>query len=70
MLVDKVTIDLNVYGTFMEEIIMGNIDGTLVTAIERGGALILTHMSRTRWQTHTSLDVMWARESYSASMEE
>lgn len=27
MLVDKVIIDLNVFGTFMEVIIMGNIDG-------------------------------------------
>lgn len=26
MLVDKMIIDLNVFGTFMEDIIMGNID--------------------------------------------
>ena len=35
MITDKMTIDLNVFSPFMEEIIMSNMNGTLVVTIKR-----------------------------------
>ena len=35
MIIDKMTIDLNVFSLFMEDIIVSNMDGTLVVTIKR-----------------------------------
>ena len=35
MITDKMTIDLNVFSPFMEDIIVGNMNGTLVVTIKR-----------------------------------
>lgn len=37
MLMNKRVVDFDMFGVFMNDIIMGNIDCTLVIAIERGG---------------------------------
>ena len=35
MITDKITIDLNVFSLFMEDIIVSNMNGTLVVIIKR-----------------------------------
>ena len=35
MITDKMTIDLDVFSPFIEDIIVGNMNGTLVVTIER-----------------------------------
>ena len=35
MITDKMTIDLDVFNPFMEDIIVGNMNGTLVVTIKR-----------------------------------
>ena len=37
MITDKMTIDLNVFSPFMEDIIVSNMNGTLVVIIKRSG---------------------------------
>ena len=37
MIIDKMTIDLDVFSSFMEDIIVSNINGTLVVTIKRSG---------------------------------
>ena len=37
MITDKMTIDLNVFSSFMEDIIVSNMNGTLVVTIKRSG---------------------------------
>ena len=37
MITDKMTIDLNVFSLFMEDIIVSNMNGTLVVTIKRSG---------------------------------
>ena len=37
MITDKMTIDLDVFNPFMEDIIMSNMNGTLVVIIKRSG---------------------------------
>ena len=37
IIMDKMTIDLDVFSSFMEDIIVSNMNGTLVITIKRGG---------------------------------
>ena len=37
MITDKITIDLNVFSPFMEDIIVSNMNGTLIVTIKRSG---------------------------------
>ena len=37
MITDKMTIDLDVFSPFMEDIIVSNMNGTLVVTIKRSG---------------------------------
>ena len=37
MITDKITIDLNVFSLFMEDIIVSNMNGTLIVTIKRSG---------------------------------
>ena len=37
MIMDKMTIDLDVFSSFMEDIIVSNMNGTLVVAVKRSG---------------------------------
>ena len=37
MITDKMTIDLDVFSSFMEDIIVSNMNGTLVVAVKRSG---------------------------------
>ena len=37
MITDKMTIDLEVFSSFMEDIIVSNMNGTLVVAVKRSG---------------------------------
>ena len=37
MIADKITIDLNVFSSFIEDIIVSNMNGTLVVTIKRSG---------------------------------
>ena len=38
MLVSNVVVDLNVLGVFMEDIIMSNVDSTMIATIKRSGS--------------------------------
>ena len=46
MLVSDVVVDLNVLGAFMEDIIMSNVDSTMIVTINRSG--------RRLWSIHVS----------------
>ena len=37
MITDKMTIDLDVFSLFMEDIILSNMNGTLIVTIKRSG---------------------------------
>ena len=37
MITDKITIDLNVFSSFIEDIIVSNMNGTLIVTIKRSG---------------------------------
>ena len=37
MITDKITIDLDVFSPFMEDIIVSNMNGTLIVTIKRSG---------------------------------
>ena len=37
MITDKMTIDLDVFSPFMEDIILSNMNGTLIVTIKRSG---------------------------------
>ena len=37
MIADKITIDLNVFSSFIEDIIVSNMNGTLIVTIKRSG---------------------------------
>ena len=46
MLVSDVVVDLNVLGAFMEDIIMSNVDSTMIVTIDRSGSGL--------WSIHVS----------------
>ena len=46
MLASDVTVDLNVLGAFMEDIIMSNVDSTTIVTIKRSGSGL--------WSIHVS----------------
>ena len=45
MITDKMTIDLNVFSSFMEDIIVSNMNGTLVVTIKMSSGRMWTHLS-------------------------
>ena len=62
MIMDKMTIDLNVFSPFMEDIIVSNMNDTLVITIKISSKGCRSHHSQ------RSSDVVSTRARYSASV--
>ena len=68
MIIDKMTIDLDVFSLFMEDIIVSNMNGTLVVTIKRNKRGCGHTKSLRSHRNQRSLDVVFARARYSASV--
>ena len=66
MITDKMTIDLDVFNSFMEDIIVSNMNGTLVVTIKRVAKNVDTPKSLRSHRSQRSSDVVSARARYSA----
>ena len=68
MIMDKMTIDLDVFNPFMEYIIMNNMNSTLVVTIKRVAEDVDTPKSLRSHRSQRSSDMVSARTQYSASV--
>ena len=68
IIMDKMTIDLNVFCSFMEDIIVSNMNGTLVVTIKRSSRGCNTTKFLRSYRNQTNADVVSARARYSASI--
>ena len=68
MIMDKMTIDLDVFSPFMEDIIVSNMNDTLVVTIKRVAEDVDTPKSLRSHCSQRSSDVISARTRYSASV--
>ena len=66
MIMDKMTINLDVFSLFMEDIIVSNMNITLVVKINRSSRDVDTPKSLRSYRSQRSLDVVSARAGYSA----
>ena len=70
MVTDKMTIDLDVFSPFMEDIIMSNMNGPLVVTIKRSAKDVDTPKSLRSHHSQRSSNVVLARARYSVSVPE
>ena len=70
MITNKMTIDLDVFSPFMEDIIVSNVNGTLVVTIKRSNRGCRQPKSLRSHRSQRSLDVVSARTRYSTSIQE
>ena len=69
MIMDKMIIDLNVFSSFMEDIIVSNMNGTIVVTIKRSAAEdVDTPKSLRSHHSQRSSDVVSARVQYFAAV--
>ena len=68
MITDKMTIDLDVFNPFMEDIIMSNMNSTLVVTIKRVAENVDTPKSLRSHRSQKSSDMVSARTRYFASV--
>ena len=72
MITDKMTIDLDVFSPFMEDIILSNMNVTLIVTIKRSSRGVVedvdTPKSLRSHRSQMSSDVVSARARYSASI--
>ena len=68
MIPDKITINLDVFSPFMEDIIVSNMNGTLVITIKGVAEDVDTPKSVRSHRSQRSSDVVSARARYSASV--
>ena len=68
MIMDKMTIDLDVFSPFMEDIIVSNMNDTLVVTIKRVAEDVDTPKSLRSHRGQRSSNVVSARARYSVSV--
>ena len=68
MIMDKMTIDLDMFSLFMEDIIVSNMNSTLVVTIRGVAEDVDTPKSLRSHHSQRSLDVVSTRARYSASI--
>ena len=68
MILDKMTINLDVFSPFMEDIIVSNMNGTLVITIKGVAEDVDTPKSVRSHRSQRCSDVVSARARYSASV--
>ena len=68
IIMDKMTIDLDVFSPFMEDIIVSNMNGTLIVTIKRSSRGCNTTKSLRNYRNQRNSDVVSARARYSTSI--